>query len=80
MADSGISVRAVLFVIICKMWLTRCYPLLTTSIGWKIQQNVPTAARNVGDVRVVHQRLHNRLASFNLPEGDKSLPCTIKCF
>jgi hypothetical protein len=70
-----------LFVFVWKMWLTPSYvPLLTTPIGWEIQQNVATAARNVGHVLVVHQRLHNRLAGLNLPERDKSLSRTIECF
>ena len=38
-----------------------------------IQQHIPSSARNVGHVRVRHQRLHNGLARLNLPERNEPI-------
>lgn len=46
-------------------------PRLLSRLSRYIQQHVPTAARNIGHIRVVRKRLHNRLASLDFTERYK---------
>ena len=40
-----------------------------------IQENITIPARNIGDIRIMRQRIHNSLACFNFAESNKSLAC-----
>lgn len=53
-------------------YVPNSYHLLIT-ISRNVEQHIAVPTRNVRDVAVVCQRLHNRLGRLNLPEGDERI-------
>jgi len=44
---------------------------LLITISWDVEQHIAIPTRDIRDVAVVRQRLHDRFGGFNLPEGDE---------